>query len=54
MRRYRKWVLTLGLMAATPSVTMADGFLSSILKPREKPAAKQQAGKAKNLSLIHI
>jgi osmotically-inducible protein OsmY len=38
MRRYRKWVLTLGIMATAPSVAMAGPF-PSLFKPREAPPA---------------
>lgn len=44
MRRYGKWALTLGLMAATPGAAMADGFLSSIFKPKEQQTARQEPG----------
>lgn len=53
MRRYGKWVLTLGLAAATPSVSMADGFLSSIIKPKNKAAASAtQAANQKTAEAI--
>jgi osmotically-inducible protein OsmY len=40
MRKYGKWVLTLGLLAATPGMTLAAGFMS---KAEEKPAADSKA-----------
>ena len=40
MRKYGKWVLTLGLLAATPGLTLAAGAKS---KSDDKPAAESKA-----------
>ena len=40
MRKYGKWVLTLGLLAATPGLTLAAGFKSKV---DEKPAAESKS-----------
>lgn len=51
MRRYRKWVLTLGIMAVTPSATMAGPFSALFKSDSDKqPAAEQskQPAKASN------
>ncbi|MBS0201424.1 MAG: BON domain-containing protein [Planctomycetes bacterium] len=45
MRKYGKWVLTLGLLAATPGLTLAAGSKS---KADEKPAAESTSAKAAN------
>lgn len=34
MRKYGKWLLVLGVMAASPAVASADGFLGGRLKPQ--------------------
>ena len=46
MRKYGKWLLVLGVMAASPAVASADGFLSGRAKPSlpfTSSAANQQA-----------
>eukprot|EP00456_Euglypha_rotunda_P030543 TRINITY_DN237_c0_g1_i5.p1 TRINITY_DN237_c0_g1~~TRINITY_DN237_c0_g1_i5.p1 ORF type:complete len:449 (+),score=101.39 TRINITY_DN237_c0_g1_i5:553-1899(+) len=45
MRKYGKWVLTLGLLAATPGMTLAAGAKS---KADEKPAAEKNSVKEEN------
>ena len=45
MRKYGKWVLTLGLLAATPGLTLAAGSKS---KADDKPAAETKSAKEAN------
>lgn len=46
MRRYRKWALTLGIMAATPGITTAAGPLS-MLKPKAAAESAAPAASSK-------
>ena len=45
MRKYGKWVLTLGLLTATPGLTLAAGLKS---KADDKPAAESKSSKEEN------
>ena len=47
MRRFRKWVLTLGIIGVTPSLVLA-GPLSFLDFGAKKPAATKQAAKSEN------
>lgn len=47
MRKYGRWLLVLGVMAACPAVTSADGFLTGRLKPAA-PAADGAAQQSRN------
>ena len=49
MCRYRKWVLTLGIMAVTPGITMAGPFSLFKRKPTDASAGKRERG-AKRVS----
>lgn len=47
MKRYRKWVLTLGIMAVTPGITMAGPF-DFLSKKSEETSSTAVAGKPSN------
>ena len=47
MKRYRKWVLTLGIMAVTPGITMA-GPLDFFTKKSEQSSSTAVSGKISN------
>lgn len=47
MKRYRKWVLTLGIMAVTPGITMAGPF-DFLGKKSEETSSTAVAGKISN------
>ena len=50
MRKYGKWILTFGILAATPGATMADGILNNFLpkKPAPSQTTKPAAAKSQN------
>ncbi|MEZ6121614.1 MAG: BON domain-containing protein [Planctomycetaceae bacterium] len=42
MRKYGKWLLVLGILAANPAWVSADGFLSGLRSPQAKAAEREQ------------
>jgi len=48
MHGFRNWILALGMTIITPSVTMADGFLSSLFQSKSEKKTQATAEKSAN------